>query len=153
MKRKEHVNGLKHCARCDTWRPPSEFHAHRGNWDSLHAYCKPCMASISNARYVRERIRLLTIAAAWRKANPEKRKAIALRAKFGLEIPEYRRLLEAQDNLCAICKRTAELHVDHCHSTNRIRGLLCMPCNTAIGHLGDDPDRIRAAASYVAAHQ
>lgn len=65
-------------------------------------------------------------------------------------------MLEAQGGVCAICRRPSDpapLHVDHDHRTGAIRGLLCSPCNTAIGLLGDDPDRMMAAAAYLREHR
>jgi hypothetical protein len=149
LKRKLHVEGRKHCASCDEWKGLEDFHQNKRNWDGLHAYCRPCMAATASKRYQRERDRLLGQAKAYRAANPEKRKAVALRFKFGIEIDEYQRLREKQNDRCAICERPAVLHVDHCHSSGSVRGLLCMPCNTALGSFGDDPERIRRAASYV----
>lgn len=40
-------------------------------------------------------------------------------------------------------------HVDHCHETGRVRGVLCFNCNSAIGKLGDDPDTLRRATAYL----
>lgn len=63
--------------------------------------------------------------------------------------------LTIQHSTCAICRTPFEqlesryLHADHCHKTQTPRGLLCHKCNTAIGLLGDDPDRLRAAADYL----
>lgn len=102
-------------------------------------------------RYVMEKPRLLSAAKLYRSANPEKRKATALRSKFGIEMSDYRAMEASQGGACRICRRHSPLHVDHCHKTGAVRGLLCMPCNTAIGQFGDDPDRMRAAASYVEA--
>jgi hypothetical protein len=48
------------------------------------------------------------------------------------------RLMERQDGLCAICRTTTikgSLHLDHCHSTGRVRGFLCSKCNTSLGAL------------------
>jgi hypothetical protein len=44
------------------------------------------------------------------------------------------------------------LAVDHCHRSGRVRGLLCASCNTALGLLADDVNRIMAAAIYLERH-
>ena len=71
--------------------------------------------------------------------------------KYGLSRDEHRRLLEAQNGVCAVCKLPSRraLCVDHCHATRQVRGLLCDKCNTALGLLGDDSGRMRAAGAYV----
>ena len=59
---------------------------------------------------------------------------------YGITQDDYNLMLEKQQGLCAICKRPPKddqiLHVDHCHTTGKIRGLLCSSCNTSIGKLG-----------------
>lgn len=75
-----------------------------------------------------------------------------LRRNFGISLEEYRDMERAQDGRCAIChslpgKRL--LAVDHDHETGRVRALLCANCNTALGHLKDDPDLLRKAADYL----
>ncbi|MFI8827108.1 endonuclease VII domain-containing protein [Streptomyces sp. NPDC053431] len=58
-------------------------------------------------------------------------------------------MIASQRGLCAICPAAPAVHVDHCHGTGRVRGVLCFNCNSAIGKLGDDPDRIRRAVAYL----
>lgn len=61
-------------------------------------------------------------------------------------------MLASQDGACAICATrptTNRLVVDHDHETDVIRGLLCNACNVGIGYLGDDPERLRRAISYL----
>jgi hypothetical protein len=78
-----------------------------------------------------------------------------LRVRYGLSIEEFEQLLVEQDGQCALCRTTSpggrwnSFHVDHCHDTGRIRGLLCHGCNAALGQLGDDKGGLRRALSYV----
>lgn len=78
-----------------------------------------------------------------------------LRRKFGITLEEAEKLLAAQDGVCAICKepiadsRGYSPHVDHDHTTGRVRGILCMTCNLGIGVFKDDPARLIAAAQYL----
>src|SRR3989442_746910 len=72
--------------------------------------------------------------------------------RYGLSLQEFRAMLERQNYACAICKATDRpLCIDHCRRTGEVRGLLCGPCNLAVGLLGDDPSRARALAAYLEA--
>lgn len=98
----------------------------------------------------------------WRIEHPENQKAWLRKAslkRFGLTEQDYSKMLETQHGVCAVCKevetekdskgRIKPLAVDHCHKTNRIRGLLCGACNKAEGLLKGDVNRILALASYL----
>lgn len=71
----------------------------------------------------------------------------------GLSRAEFKALYAAQGRLCGICKHppatSKATHLDHCHSTGRIRGVLCASCNKGLGHFRDDPALIRTAAHYL----
>ena len=73
--------------------------------------------------------------------------------EYGMTINEYHDLEKAQSGTCAICscvpKNGDLLVVDHSHKSERVRGLLCGRCNSAIGLLGDDPDVAESAATYL----
>lgn len=84
-----------------------------------------------------------------RKENPEHYTKLRRTRVYGLTPEDYDRMHEEQDGCCAICYRGAELVVDHHHMSGRVRSLLCSPCNTALGLLQEDPDRIKAMARYV----
>ena len=59
-------------------------------------------------------------------------------------------MLEAQGGDCAICStRMLSPCIDHDHVTKEVRGLLCMSCNTALGHFRDDPSIVRSALAYL----
>jgi hypothetical protein len=95
----------------------------------------------------------------WRAANWEKyTTAIAnshMKKAFGIGIEEYMIMFDAQGGVCAVCAEpppsNKRLSVDHHHGTGKVRGLLCHHCNVSIGHLRDDPFRIRKLADYVEA--
>ena len=72
-------------------------------------------------------------------------------------------MYKEQEGQCAICKIKGDIHelgfvkrkplcVDHDHDTNKVRGLLCGPCNLGIGKLADDPKIIQSAANYLIKH-
>jgi DNA-directed RNA polymerase subunit RPC12/RpoP len=67
----------------------------------------------------------------------------------GLTKEQYEALLKKQEYKCAICSTKAPLDVDHCHETNKVRGLLCRRCNLGIGYFGDKADVVQKAASYL----
>lgn len=76
--------------------------------------------------------------------------------RYGLSYQEYRALVERQGGVCALCRHEwkgwggkSGLHIDHCHTTGKVRGLLCGDCNTALGRFGDDPMLLRRAAEYL----
>jgi hypothetical protein len=76
-----------------------------------------------------------------------------IKRKYGLAESEYHQLNESQNYVCAICKgnddRGAKLAIDHCHTTNKVRGLLCRTCNVAIGYLNDDIALLESAIDYL----
>jgi len=76
-----------------------------------------------------------------------------IRKEYGLSPKEYHSLVNRQGGACAICGASPEshfsLHIDHCHDTGRVRGLLCGKCNQAIGLLGHDVKRLAAAMEYI----
>jgi len=88
--------------------------------------------------------------------NPEKAKDWNLKNNYKLSLKEFNQKLEEQNNCCAICGRNFSefkkgAQVDHNHQTGKVRGLLCSPCNTAIGSLKADKgiDVLCSAISYL----
>lgn len=74
----------------------------------------------------------------------------SLKFKYGISIDEYEKMLASRDGMCWICGEEPNPPcIDHDHKTDRIRGILCKGCNTAIGRMKDNPERLRAAAAYL----
>jgi len=90
----------------------------------------------------------------WKRLNKAEERAGWLWRKYGLTSEQYDEILTKQNFSCAICKEHMSgfkqaLAVDHCHSTGKVRGLLCTGCNTAIGSMKDDTERLRNAVAYL----
>ena len=79
-----------------------------------------------------------------------------MKRSYGLDFAEYNKMLEKQNGVCAICSsippdnHKKRLNIDHCHTTGRVRGLLCDACNRALGLFKDSPDLMLKAISYLA---
>ena len=75
---------------------------------------------------------------------------------YGIDNAELERMLLAQENQCAICKRVFDdkktkngtPHIDHDHATGKVRGILCGPCNTALGRM-ERPGFLTPALKYL----
>jgi hypothetical protein len=99
------------------------------------------------------------IQARWRREHPELAKerdrARALKYKLqehGLTLEQFQALLTKQNGVCAICGSDNEgkrLAVDHDHATEKVRGLLCSPCNFMLGSARDQSSVLRNAANYL----
>ncbi len=122
--------------------------------DNMHNFkrkryiCKPCWAT-RQARYNAAKPRI-------RSRHVETADAIytrRLRNFYGITPADYERILEKQGGGCAIChggtNGRGRFHVDHCHTTGIVRGLLCAKCNLLLGHADDDTRRLRAAIAYL----
>lgn len=135
------------CRKCKERKPESQFSFQKTkNSRMRHAYCRPC--ATENTRE-------------WRKKNPEKFAAQKKRtrrnkrfAKYSISEWEYEDLLEIQGGLCAICridltKADREPHIDHCHDSLKVRGILCGSCNIGLGMFKDSIDVMKKAINYL----
>lgn len=73
-----------------------------------------------------------------------------LKSRYNLTPEQVEEMKKQQNHMCAICSETPKhWHIDHCHSTNKVRGMLCGPCNMALGLMKDDAERLNRAARYL----
>jgi hypothetical protein len=127
---------------------PEKLAAHRAA--SVATYRRK-VATEEGRKHVREK------GAAWTAQNREKVKVLRrkhnLKRYYGLTVAEHQALLLGQGGACAICTgdngERRDLAVDHCHKTQKVRGLLCDRCNQAIGLFKDNPTLLRAAIAYL----
>lgn len=78
-------------------------------------------------------------------------RARSLKKAYNISAADYDAMFAAQEGKCRICRTKAARHldVDHCHTTGRVRGLLCWNCNIAIGHFKDSPVLLQRAIDYL----
>ena len=98
-------------------------------------------------------------AALYRKNNREKHlnssKASNMKTRYGISVKTFGKLRDVQRNCCLLCKKSFTSitpHIDHCHRTGTVRGILCSNCNTMLGLAQESPDILRRAAEYLDIH-
>ena len=147
--------GYKVCSKCEKKKLLTLFHFHSN--ERRRADCMKCVAAYSkkyrskNAEIIKEKKKL------YRKEKPEIERSRHLKKQFGISIQEYNSLFTKQGCKCAICRATKvgntqhkHMHVDHCHKTGKIRGILCSKCNTLLGMARDSIKILKAAIGYLA---
>lgn len=157
----------KRCKKCQQVVPISRF-SMRAYGTALHrrGVCMDCRNAMNIAARRRSPERLVQYnkyRRIWRQQHSAVQKAVEkdshLYRTYGITLADYSAMLNAQCGKCAICKRSDPnhqkhnfYHVDHCHITGKVRGLLCSTCNVALGGFGDDCATLRAALVYLERH-
>lgn len=86
-----------------------------------------------------------------------------LRYRYGITVKDFQALILQQNNKCAICKnkldiqdngvqRSKNVAVDHCHTSGKVRGILCKNCNVGLGFFKDSVENLNAAILYLKQH-
>lgn len=132
-------NALKICRLCKEEQGLTEFYkASSGTRDGLRHECKTCINKNSLIYYDKNKEHLVS-----------KRKEYYFRTTYSLTIEELEQMKAEQANKCLCCEEEKPLVVDHCHSTGRIRGLLCSTCNQAIGSAYENTNTLRNMITYL----
>ena len=88
-----------------------------------------------------------------RESNKKANKKYWTKKNYGLSMEQVGILYNVQDNKCAICNdvfgNEYKTQIDHCHTTGKVRGLLCINCNWLLGKSRDNPELLRKAAIYL----
>ena len=117
---------------------PTKFYVHKKTGNRSNAYCSECHKENCKKRY-------------HSKTMKQKRAEKAI--MYGLSVQQYLEMYDKQEGKCAICNRKPHtkrgLHIDHCHKTGEVRGLLCHGCNIGIGNFKHSTDLIKNAIEYL----
>lgn len=143
--------------------PGSDYKFHRkdfslpygpSNWRWRHKYVSTPESREKRTLYMRE----------WKKRRreiePDYEHGVSISKQYGISKAEYQTILSKQNGACAICKsgetsicnrsnKIRRLTVDHCHTTGKIRGILCSRCNRALGFFKDDIENLHSAIKYL----
>jgi len=129
---------MKKCTKCDMLKPLSEFSESKSEKGYKQYRCKSCNK-------------------AYRETRKDLIREYQLQYKFGVSLELYNKMMEEQGNSCKICKKGCvtgrKLAVDHDHKTGKVRGLLCSPCNRALGYVNDDLNILSEAITYLKNNQ
>ena len=72
-----------------------------------------------------------------------------LKTRYRFSLEEFEIMFNQQQGKCKICNEVKKLHVDHCHATNKVRGLLCYQCNNGLGCFKDNREIMSKATEYL----
>lgn len=137
---------MKKCSNCNKEKPLDEFNLRSKNSDQRQSMCKECDNKLALTRYHKNK----------EKYNKARRNS-TLKRRYGITEDEYFKMFNAQKGKCKLCGKTKprkgakHLIIDHCHSTGKVRGLLCNDCNVLLGKLKDDVNYIDRIKDYLTA--
>ena len=135
------------CNKCNQTFPATEefFYKKNGCRHGLNPRCITCHLAVNKDYYH----------SLPQEEKSRRGKRNNLKHKYDITPEQWDEMFEAQGGACAICKTTNppgygnSLHVDHCHDSGTVRGLLCVNCNKGLGHFMDNPELLAAAIEYI----
>lgn len=132
---------MKKCLTCELLKPDSEFYKRKSSKDGLNFHCRKCSRTNRN-KWNSQRDKEYWRYTSYKRAS----------LKTGIPIQIIQDAFLSQNGCCKICKSKENekfLSVDHCHKTNKFRGLLCQKCNTGLGLFNDDQKLLLIAIEYL----
>lgn len=132
---------MKICRKCQIEKPLSDYHNLTKSKDGKRNICKSCI-SLSQKQHFQK--------------HHGKIKDKNLKRVYGISLQQFNEMLEKQDRKCGICENDLDgkllTHIDHCHTTGKIRAILCHYCNTGLGLFKESPDLLAKATKYLKKH-
>ena len=142
---------MKHCTKCGLPKPETDFTKNHRGKDGLETRCRICMTAYYAANAEKRR----SWTKNWRIKNQENYKKNSkngnLKWNYGITLDDFNLMFRRQNGRCLICQEELgpSPHVDHCHKTGKVRGLLCGGCNIGLGKFKDSSANMRRAADYL----
>jgi hypothetical protein len=127
----------RECKDCNTWKEYALYPANGKN----QSICKDCNNAKAKSCW--------NVDAEFTARTRLSNKKSHLMKSYGLTLEAYELLLKEAEYRCTICKSSDMLCVDHCHTTNKVRGILCRNCNKALGIFKDSTELLDKAKEYL----
>ncbi len=130
----------KECIECKLVKPLESFSMNGKDLKYRKSKCKVCVNKYRANK---------------RKQDPEReflrKRKIDLRQKYKMTLEDFDVMFKTQNGKCKVCPRkvTSMLHIDHCHSSGTVRGLLCQKCNHALGMVDDSIEILEKLINYL----
>lgn len=139
------MNQLK-CSRCSVLTASSDFCRNNKNKRGYSYVCNKCHAEYQRTVwYVKNRECQKQASRKWKKNN----RVRILSVQYKIPQNEIQQAINKANGICEICRNEAKLQLDHCHSTNKLRGMICKNCNLTLGRLGDNMNSITKFVEYL----
>lgn len=139
---------VKRCSKCKTYKTLENFWKNPRYRDGFMGQCKSCRNEAKRQRRLDPLVR--------EEENSRRRETRGstrweqIKSKYGLTRDDYNRILVSQGGLCRLCSQEMKYpHIDHCHITGKVRGILCSKCNTGLGKFNDSEELLGKAIEYL----
>lgn len=162
----------KTCTKCGEKKSLSAFLKNPGGLHGRRGDCKSCKnrwerearLADPDGWLLRRRKKHATEMRNWYRNNPDKAESLhrsQVLKRHGMDEHVFNAMLFCQSGCCAICGANkpggrgslGRFHIDHCHSTGKVRGLLCWKCNVMLGNAKDSTQTLNAAIGYLNKHK
>lgn len=153
------------CTKCKVDQPETNFYKDRSKPSGIHSNCKTCQSSRVKTKRTNDHVwrkKQIEKSKQYREKNPEQTKLSiknwTYKTKYGITYHQFLSKINEQDGLCKICSTKLEVEgrncsqkavVDHCHSTGKIRGIICHRCNVGLGNFLDNAQLLNKAQEYI----
>lgn len=147
-------NGTKTCNRCKETKTLSDFYKSTKMVSGLSVYCKACTGDGHRAWVAKNKPEVAAKMRKYRADHPDYFKHYDRKRLYNIDAETFTAMLDQQEHRCAICRADAPskagtFHVDHDHTTGKIRGLLCHNCNVGLGNFRSSKVFLTAAIEYL----
>ena len=144
---------MKECKKCgcvlevgNNWT-----HTYKNNYDYR---CLSCMREYNKDNYDSDKHKDYMKEYHQKPTSKLKKRDNHLKRAYGITLKEYNKMWKQQEGCCRICGDhelvlNKTLHVDHCHTSGKVRGLLCSNCNTGLGMFKDNQEILKNAVDYL----